>query len=166
MYVTNIYYYLFFWFSTYSKCVFNPSEYLNVIIGPNGTGKSTLVSAIVLSLGGEPPLLARSTSIGEYVKNGCETAEISVEIYDNNDLVDVKTTTFGRKFDINNKNTFYVNGQQMSKKNFLENVSKYNIQISNLCQFLPQDKVQVCKYNDCYTSIANYKILNFQELQK
>ncbi|KNC26668.1 hypothetical protein FF38_13048 [Lucilia cuprina] len=67
------------------KCVFNPSEYLNVIIGPNGTGKSTLVSAIVLSLGGEPILLARSNSIGDYVKNGCESATVSVEVFDNDD---------------------------------------------------------------------------------
>ncbi|KNC24700.1 hypothetical protein FF38_10971 [Lucilia cuprina] len=129
-------------FVTYSKCVFNPSEYLNVIIGPNGTGKSTLVSAIVLSLGGEPILLARSNSIGDYVKNGCESATVSVEVFDNDDSVDTKTTTFRRSFDINNKSQFFINGQAMSKKNFLDIVSRYNIQINNLCQFLPQDKVQ------------------------
>lgn len=130
-------------FRTYSKCVFHPTEYLNVIIGPNGTGKSTLVSAIVLSLGGEPILLARSNCIGDYVQNGYESATVSVEIYDSNEDVDCKTTTFQRSFTKDNKSNFYVNNQQVSKKNFLEAVSKYNIQISNLCQFLPQDRVQV-----------------------
>lgn len=139
-------------FSTYSKCVFNPSEYLNVIIGPNGTGKSTLVSAIVLSLGGEPILLARSTAISDYIKNGCESATISVEVYDNDDEVDTKTTTFQRSFNMSNKSEFSINGKSVPKKHYLANISKYNIQISNLCQFLPQDKVQVCLIKKCLPS--------------
>ncbi|KAM7356002.1 structural maintenance of chromosomes 5 [Cochliomyia hominivorax] len=161
-------------FVTYSRCEFNPSEYLNVIIGPNGTGKSTLVSAIVLSLGGEPILLARSTSIGEYVKNGCDSATVSVEVYDNNDLDDVKVTIFQRSFDIHNKSQFYVNGQPLSKKIFLEAVSRYNIQISNLCQFLPQDKVQDFAkieppeiLNNTINSVCNMEeIENFKELKR
>lgn len=118
---------------------------MNVIIGPNGTGKSTLVSAIVLSLGGEPTLLARSNSIGDYVQNGYESATVSVEIYDGDDEVDCKTTIFQRFFDRHNKSKFFVNNQIVSKKDFLDAVSKYNIQISNMCQFLPQDRVQVSK---------------------
>lgn len=129
-------------FVTYSKCVFNPSEYLNVIIGPNGTGKSTLVSAIVLSLGGDPKILARSSSIGDYVKNGCESATVSVEVYENDDDTDCKTKTLQRTFDVGGKSQFSVNSQLVSQKEFLKIVAKYNIQISNLCQFLPQDRVQ------------------------
>jgi recombinational DNA repair ATPase RecF len=41
-------------FVTYSSVEFSPGPYLNMIIGPNGTGKSTLVCAIVLGLGFAP----------------------------------------------------------------------------------------------------------------
>lgn len=87
--------------------------------------------------------MARSNAISDYVKNGCDTATVSVEVYDNDDEVDIKTTIFQRTFDISNKSKFSVNEQSVNKKTFLETISKYKIQISNLCQFLPQDKVQV-----------------------
>uniref|UniRef100_A0A1I8NSZ9 Structural maintenance of chromosomes protein 5 n=2 Tax=Stomoxys calcitrans TaxID=35570 RepID=A0A1I8NSZ9_STOCA len=125
-------------FVTYGECLFHPSEYLNVVIGPNGTGKSTLVSAIVLGLGGDPKILARSSSIGEYVKNGCESSKVSVEVYGQSD----DTTKFQRTFDINGKSQFAINNQAVSQKKFLEYVDQFKIQISNLCQFLPQDRVQ------------------------
>ena len=38
-------------FVTYSSAEFNPGPSLNMVIGPNGTGKSTLVCAICLGLG-------------------------------------------------------------------------------------------------------------------
>ena len=39
-------------FVTYSFCEFFPGPYMNMIVGPNGTGKSSLVCAIALGLGG------------------------------------------------------------------------------------------------------------------
>src|ERR1700722_10543023 len=39
-------------FVTYSYCEFLPGPYMNMIIGPNGTGKSSVVCAIALGLGG------------------------------------------------------------------------------------------------------------------
>lgn len=110
-----------------------------MIIGPNGTGKSTLVSAIVLGLGGDPKILARSSSIGEYVKNGCESSKVAVEVFGQAD----ETTKFQRSFDINGKSQFAVNNQAVTQKRFLECVDQFKIQIGNLCQFLPQDRVQV-----------------------
>jgi hypothetical protein len=40
-------------FVTYTEVEFIPGPSLNMVIGPNGTGKSTLVSAIVLGLAGK-----------------------------------------------------------------------------------------------------------------
>lgn len=53
--------------STYDSVTFYPGEYLNVIIGPNGTGKSTLVAAIVLGMGGSPKVLSRSLNVSDYI---------------------------------------------------------------------------------------------------
>ena len=39
---------------TYDLVEFRPGPNLNMIIGPNGTGKSTIVCAIALGLGGHP----------------------------------------------------------------------------------------------------------------
>lgn len=41
-------------FLTYDNVTCYPGPDLNMIIGPNGTGKSSLASAIVLGLGASP----------------------------------------------------------------------------------------------------------------
>lgn len=41
-------------FVTYTSVEFHPGPSLNMVIGPNGTGKSTLVCAICLGLGWDP----------------------------------------------------------------------------------------------------------------
>lgn len=41
-------------FVTYSAVEFHPGPSLNMVIGPNGTGKSTLVCAICIGLGWGP----------------------------------------------------------------------------------------------------------------
>ena len=45
-------------FVTYSAVEFFPGPSLNMVIGPNGTGKSTLVCAICLGLGWGPQVYA------------------------------------------------------------------------------------------------------------
>ncbi|KAL7447892.1 hypothetical protein ACHAWC_000188, partial [Mediolabrus comicus] len=47
-------------FLTYDAVEFFPGPRLNVVVGPNGTGKSTILCAICLGLGGQPPLLGRA----------------------------------------------------------------------------------------------------------
>jgi structural maintenance of chromosomes protein 5 len=46
-------------FVTYTSVEFNPGPSLNMVIGPNGTGKSTLVCAICLGLGWGPQVRYR-----------------------------------------------------------------------------------------------------------
>ena len=53
---------------------------MNVIIGPNGTGKSSIVCAIALVLGGKPNILGRAQAVTEFVKHGCEKGYIEVEL--------------------------------------------------------------------------------------
>ena len=67
-------------FVTYTNAEFHPGPSLNMIIGPNGTGKSTLVCAICLGLGWKPKELGRQKNIGEFVKNGQSKAEIELSL--------------------------------------------------------------------------------------
>ena len=41
-------------FMTYDDCEFEPGPGLNLVLGPNGTGKSSIVSAICVGLGFNP----------------------------------------------------------------------------------------------------------------
>lgn len=50
-------------FVTYTDVEFFPGPSLNMVIGPNGTGKSTLVCAICLGLGWGPQVKTKSRKI-------------------------------------------------------------------------------------------------------
>jgi hypothetical protein len=67
-------------FVTYTSAEFLPGPSLNMIIGPNGTGKSTLVCAICLGLGAKPDVLGRAKDPSEFVKHGQKEAEIEIEL--------------------------------------------------------------------------------------
>lgn len=45
-------------------------------------------------------------------------------------------------FNTNGQNQYFVDNAECSLKKYLEHVAQFNIQINNLCQFLPQDRVQ------------------------
>jgi chromosome segregation ATPase len=57
-----------------------PGPNLNVIIGPNGTGKSTVVCAICLGMGGKPSVLGRAGNVSDYIKYGKNQATIEIEL--------------------------------------------------------------------------------------
>lgn len=48
---------------TYNEVEFNPGPNLNLILGPNGTGKSTIVAAICLGMSGKPATIARASQV-------------------------------------------------------------------------------------------------------
>lgn len=70
----------FFFTRTYDSVEFLTGPSLNVIIGPNGTGKSSIVCAICLGLGGKTGLLGRAQQVGDYIKYGCSKAKIELEL--------------------------------------------------------------------------------------
>ncbi|KAJ5663158.1 hypothetical protein N7507_003889 [Penicillium longicatenatum] len=127
-------------FVTYNSAEFFPGPKLNMVIGPNGTGKSTLVCAICLGLGWGPQHLGRAKDLGEFVKHGCREATIEIELarHPNGTRNPVISRTIKRD---GNKSSFTLNGQAVSKQAVLKLAQEFAIQVDNLCQFLPQDKV-------------------------
>lgn len=136
-------------FVTYTWAEFQPGPGLNMIVGPNGTGKSTLVCAICLGLGSPPAHLGRAKEISEFVKHGSKEATIEIELkadperHGSNPVVGCRIARDGGGKDSNNskKTTFFINGQKSTNKAVLELVRSFSIQVDNLCQFLPQDRV-------------------------
>ncbi|CAJ1937517.1 unnamed protein product [Sphenostylis stenocarpa] len=120
----------------YLKC--KPGPRLNLVIGPNGSGKSSLVCAIALGLCGEPQLLGRATSIGAYVKRGEESGYIKITL---RGVHKEEHIIIMRKINTNNKSEWLFNGNVVSKKDVVETIQRFNIQVNNLTQFLPQDRV-------------------------
>jgi structural maintenance of chromosomes protein 5 len=134
-------------FVTYSNVEFFPGPSLNMVIGPNGTGKSTLVCAICLGLGWGSQYLGRAKDLGDFVKHGASEAQIEIEL--KRPLPGNKEGIPHRKNHVfhltikkdGNKSSFKHNGSPSTHMAVRTLARKFNIQIDNLCQFLPQDKV-------------------------
>ncbi|KAF3050532.1 Structural maintenance of chromosomes protein 5 [Didymella keratinophila] len=127
-------------FVTYMAAEFHLGPSLNMIIGPNGTGKSTLVCAICLGLGWSSEHLGRAKELGAFVKNGAEEATIEIELAKSDSMrSNPVIRRVIRKAD--NKTVFYIDGKHSTQKMVMRICKEFSIQIDNLCQFLPQDRV-------------------------
>ncbi|KAK2765042.1 Structural maintenance of chromosomes protein 5 [Arachnomyces sp. PD_36] len=127
-------------FVTFSSAEVAPGPKLNMVLGPNGTGKSTLVCAICLGLGWGPQHLGRAKDVGEFVKNGCREATIEIELAGGH--IRRRNPVIRRVIKHEgNKSTFTINGNASTRNDVLKLAREFSIQIDNLCQFLPQDKV-------------------------
>lgn len=127
-------------FVTYERADFFPGPSLNMVIGPNGVGKSSLVCAICLGLGYPPTVLGRAGTVGEFVKHGKDHAIVEIELQKRpqdraNYVIRLRINAE------NNERSFSLNGKACTLKNIKSVMARLRIQIDNLCQFLPQDKV-------------------------
>ncbi|WFD36657.1 Structural maintenance of chromosomes protein 5 [Malassezia cuniculi] len=124
-------------FLTYDQVEFHPGPYLNMIIGPNGTGKSTVVCAIALGLGWKPSVLGRAKDVGAYVKYGHDSGWIEIELQGH------ATNTTIRRVIMRESGTsdWMLDGKYASAKEVGDAVAQYHIEVGNLCSFLPQDRV-------------------------
>ncbi|KAJ3719185.1 hypothetical protein C8R42DRAFT_628654 [Lentinula raphanica] len=126
-------------FLTYDYVEFRTGPYLNMIIGPNGTGKSSIACAIALGLNFSPKVLGRAEQISAYIKNGCVDGHIEIELKTPpgkpNLVIHRKLATLGKN------NSFVLNGKNASGKEVSQRMAELGVQVGNLCSFLPQDKV-------------------------
>jgi Chromosome segregation ATPases len=121
-----------------------------VVIGPNGTGKSTILCAICLGLGGQPDLLGRADDARTFIMNEKDIAMIEIELapFPNSTTHIIKRTIDRNKGSTGKKSrgiaasTFEINGKVVKLDQVKKLVSEtYRIAIDNLCTFLPQDRV-------------------------
>ncbi|XP_067017127.1 structural maintenance of chromosomes protein 5-like [Acropora muricata] len=125
-------------FVTYTDCEFKPGPHLNVVLGPNGTGKSSIVCAICLGLAGHTKLLGRATEVRDFIKHGHAQAMIEIELHNSDGRNHIITRDMYRT---ENRSNWKINGKSTTMKEVQELTKTLNVQIGNLCQFLPQDKV-------------------------
>lgn len=118
-----------------------------MVIGPNGTGKSTLVCAICIGLGWSTAHLGRAKDIAEFVKHGRKSATIEIELkadpkrHSQNPVITHKINREGSSKAGTSKSVYLIDGKKSNNKAVQELARSFSIQVDNLCQFLPQDRV-------------------------
>uniref|UniRef100_A0A0E0PS92 Structural maintenance of chromosomes protein 5 n=1 Tax=Oryza rufipogon TaxID=4529 RepID=A0A0E0PS92_ORYRU len=125
-------------FMTYDHLTCRPGPRLNLVVGPNGSGKSSLVCAIALALAADPAILGRASSVAAFVKRGEDSGHVKISLRGNTPDHKLCIT---RKVDTNNKSEWQLDGTTVPKKEVIDLIKKFNIQVNNLTQFLPQDRV-------------------------
>ncbi|XP_042143029.1 structural maintenance of chromosomes protein 5 [Ixodes scapularis] len=123
-------------FMTYTFVELRPGPSLNVVVGTNGSGKSSLVCAICLGLCGTPQMVGRASHVGDYIRNGAQTALIEIELHNPN----ARNYVIERQI-FPSKSAWKLNNIPVPQKAVEAAVAGLHIQVGNLCQFLPQDRV-------------------------
>ncbi|CDO77206.1 hypothetical protein BN946_scf184747.g19 [Trametes cinnabarina] len=126
-------------FLTYDWVEFRPGPQLNMIFGPNGTGKSSIACAICIGLNFPLKLLNRAADIPAYVKNEKESGYVEIEL---KGAIGQPNLVIRRMLTRKSKTTHYtLNGKPATGKEVDARMAELNVQVGNLCTFLPQDRV-------------------------
>uniref|UniRef100_A0A665U7R8 Structural maintenance of chromosomes protein 5 n=1 Tax=Echeneis naucrates TaxID=173247 RepID=A0A665U7R8_ECHNA len=89
-----------------------------MIVGANGTGKSSIVCAICLGLAGKTAILGRGDKVGLYVKRGFPKGSIEIELCKNGGKV-----VINREIHVeNNQSLWMLNGRHCNQKAVEEEV--------------------------------------------
>ncbi|KAL4235898.1 Structural maintenance of chromosomes protein 6 [Mactra antiquata] len=122
---------------------------INFIIGNNGSGKSAIITAIVVGLGGKASTTNRGTKLDKFVKTGKQTANVEIKIRNRGpdayrgDLYG-DTITVCRKFNIDGTSGYRMlskSGKVVSTKkdDLIKMMDQFNIQVDNPLSILNQD---------------------------
>ncbi|EMD40339.1 hypothetical protein CERSUDRAFT_43712, partial [Gelatoporia subvermispora B] len=116
-------------FVTYDFVEFRTGPYLNMIIGPNGTGKSTIACAICLGLNFPPNVLGRATELSSFVKQDADSAHIEIELKAPKGKPNLVIRRMLKK---PKGSTFTLNGAGATGKEINVRMAELNVQVSNL----------------------------------
>uniref|UniRef100_A0A672HEL5 Structural maintenance of chromosomes protein 6 n=1 Tax=Salarias fasciatus TaxID=181472 RepID=A0A672HEL5_SALFA len=122
---------------------------VNFVVGNNGSGKSAVLTALIVSLGGNAHATNRGSSLKGFVKQGESSADVSItlrnigkdaykpDVYGSSITVDLKITREGlRTYKLRSKS-----GQIIStkKEELLSILDNFNIQVNNPVSVLTQE---------------------------
>ncbi|EOB15516.1 Structural maintenance of chromosomes protein 5 [Nosema bombycis CQ1] len=122
-------------FQTFKNTTISFSPTLNFILGPNGSGKSTISNALSFIFGGNPKTIGKAKQLKEYIRFGEEKCKIEAKIFFKNEIVSLIRSMS------HSTNSYYLNQNCVKKSVYDDFIDKLKININNLCQYLPQEKV-------------------------
>lgn len=114
-------------FTTHGELTVYPGKELNILIGPNGTGKSAIVASIIIGMGGSTKILSEHNKLCDYVKNGKDHATIRITLMRDDNGGKIECC---RKFGRDNKSVFTIDGTKHTEKQYLQAIHELNIQVS------------------------------------
>ncbi|CAL8318125.1 unnamed protein product [Merluccius merluccius] len=122
---------------------------VNFVVGNNGSGKSAVLTALIVALGGTAQATNRGASLKGFVKEGESSAEVSVtlrntgqdayklEDYGQAIIIDMKLTREGmRTYKLKSKSGQIVSTKKEELMSILDN---FNIQVNNPVSILTQE---------------------------
>eukprot|EP00871_Galdieria_phlegrea_P005448 jgi/Galph1/5904/GphlegSOOS_G4626.1 len=128
-------------FVTFDDVVLQASPQLNLIAAPNGTGKSTIASALCIVFCVNVKILERASSLQEFIKRGTERATVEVDLYEPKSPKTNFIRHVSRTFDKNRSDSCFIDGKPVRKAEVTELCKSLKIQLENLCLFLPQERI-------------------------
>ena len=136
-------------FMCHSRLDVRLGPHVNFVVGRNGSGKSAIVTALVVGLGGKASVTSRGSTFKSFIKSGKQTAELEIHLrnrgpdaykpaeYGNTIIVERKLTKDGGShYRLKSKE-----GKLISQKREDLNciLDQFNIQVDNPVAILNQD---------------------------
>ncbi|KAM7395372.1 hypothetical protein PAMA_006911 [Pampus argenteus] len=122
---------------------------VNFVVGNNGSGKSAVLTALIVALGGNAQATNRGSSLKGFVKEGESSADVSItlrnkgkdaykpEVYGPSIIVDLRITREGlRTYKLRSKSGQLVSTKKEELTSILDN---FNIQVYNPVSVLTQE---------------------------
>ncbi|XP_045916316.1 structural maintenance of chromosomes protein 6-like [Micropterus dolomieu] len=122
---------------------------VNFVVGNNGSGKSAVLTALIVALGGNAQATNRGSSLKGFVKEGESSADVSItlrnkgrdafkpEVYGSAIIVDLRITRDGlRTYKLRSKSGQLVSNKKEELLSILDN---FNIQVNNPVSVLTQE---------------------------
>ncbi|KAF7661396.1 hypothetical protein LDENG_00263060 [Lucifuga dentata] len=122
---------------------------VNFVVGNNGSGKSAILTALIVALGGNAQATNRGSSLKGFVKEGESSADVSItlhnkgrdaykpEVYGSAIIVDLRITREGlRTYKLRSKSGHLVSTKKEELMYILDN---FNIQVNNPMSVLTQE---------------------------
>ncbi|KAK5603295.1 hypothetical protein CRENBAI_010760 [Crenichthys baileyi] len=123
--------------------------HVNFIVGNNGSGKSAILTALIVGLGGKATMTNRGVSLKDFVKTGENTADVTVklrnrgadaykkDLYGDYITVEQRISSDGsRSYKLKNKSGQLVSNK---KEELISVLDHFNIQLDNPVSILSQE---------------------------
>eukprot|EP00105_Crassostrea_gigas_P004900 XP_011418269.1 PREDICTED: structural maintenance of chromosomes protein 6 isoform X1 [Crassostrea gigas] len=136
-------------FMCHSRLDVSLGPHVNFIVGRNGSGKSAIITALVVGLGGKASVTSRGSTIKGFIKTGKYNAEVEIHLR-NRGPDAFKASTYGdkiiveRKFTHDGSSSYKLKSKEgkvvSTKREELNAIlDQFNIQVDNPVAILNQD---------------------------
>ncbi|XP_027496737.1 structural maintenance of chromosomes protein 6 [Corapipo altera] len=122
---------------------------INFVVGSNGSGKSSVLTALIVGLGGKATATNRGSSLKMFIRDGETSADISItlrnqgrdafkpEVYGNSIIVNQRINQEGsRSYKLKSKSGTLISSK---KEELVKILDHYNIQVDNPVTILTQE---------------------------